>query len=478
MPMVIDDLINSIEVELEQATKQRDKASAEVKYILEGAKKEARGALTVEEDERVNQLFETRDRLKGEIKGIENKLEQARRAKADELETEREYQQRKDTGVRAPAYDRVARVGSEERTYHEGRDRKGVGFMWDVVRGTYCGDLEAQHRLSRHMQEERVERGQYLTRAVGTGAFTGLTVPQYLTDMYAPAIAAGRPFANICNPHDLPPDGMTVNISRITTASSVALQATQNTGVTEQNMGDTLLTINVQTAAGQQTLSRQAIDRGTGIEEVTVTDLFKRYATNLDSTLLNQATTGLSAVAGTTAAVTATTFSGAGGFYPQILAAASASETALLAQATPNYIVMHNRRWYWLSNILTSTWPAINQPSIPDARTSGVNNGGGYAQGVRGVLPNGMLVVVDNNVTTTASTASNQDEAYVVASEECHLWEDPAAPVFIRAEQAQAANLGVLLVVYGYFAYTFARYTNGMQKLSGAGMVAPTFTGS
>lgn len=478
MPMVIDDLINSIEVELEQAVKQRDKASAEVKYILENARKESRGALTTDEDERVKGLFDTRDRLKGEIKGIENKLEQARRAKKDELETEQEYQQRKETGVRAPAYDRVARVGSEERTYHEGRDRKGIDFMWDVVRGTSCGDLEAQHRLSRHMQEERVERGQYLTRAVGTGAFTGLTVPQYLTDMYAPAIAAGRPFANICNPHDLPADGMTVNISRITTASSVALQATQNTGVSETNLADTLLTINVQTASGQQTLSRQAIDRGTGIEEVAVADLFKRYATNLDSTLLNQATTGLSAVAGTTAAVTATTFSGAGGFYPNILAAASASETALLAQATPNYIIMHNRRWYWLSNILTSTWPAINQPSIPDSRNAGTNNGAGYAMGVRGVLPNGMLAVVDNNVTLAAGTATNQDEAYVVASEECHLWEDPKAPVYIRAEQPQAANLGVLLVVYGYFAYTFSRYTNGSQKLTGAGMVAPTFSGS
>jgi hypothetical protein len=32
--------------------------------------------------------------------------------------------------------------------------------------------------------------------------------------------------------------------------------------------------------------------------------------------------------------------------------------------------------------------------------------------------------------------------------------------VFIRAEQPAAASLGVLLVVYGYFAYTFARYAN------------------
>ncbi|MFI0424218.1 hypothetical protein [Spongiactinospora sp. 9N601] len=83
-----------------------------------------------------------------------------------------------------------------------------------------------------------------------------------------------------------------MNLSRITTSSSTALQASQNTAVSEQNMDDTLLTIDVQTNAGQQTLSRQSIERGTGIEPVVLDDLFRRYATTLDSTLINQATTG------------------------------------------------------------------------------------------------------------------------------------------------------------------------------------------
>jgi hypothetical protein len=72
-------------------------------------------------------------------------------------------------------------------------------------------------------------------------------------------------------------------------------------------------------------------------------------------------------------------------------------------------------------------------------------------------------VVVDNNLSTTVG-AGTEDEIFVTASSECHLWEDPAAPVFIRAEQPAAANLGVLLVVYGYFAYTFARYANSVQR--------------
>lgn len=78
-----------------------------------------------------------------------------------------------------------------------------------------------------------------------------------------------------------------------------------------------------------------------------------------------------------------------------------------------------------------------------------------------------MRVTVDANVPTTVST--NQDEIYVVAADECHLWEDPDAPVFIRAEQAAAATLGVLLVIYGYFAYSFRRYTNGVGRIVGTG---------
>jgi len=66
-------------------------------------------------------------------------------------------------------------------------------------------------------------------------------------------------------------------------------------------------------------------------------------------------------------------------------------------------------------------------------------------------------------------------EIYTVAKDECHLWEDPSAPMFIRAEQPAAATLGVLLVVYSYFSYTMARYTNAVGKITGSGLIAPTF---
>jgi hypothetical protein len=477
----MEELILSIEVERDQALKRRDRAIAEVKTILGTARNDGRANLTEEEDADVKSAFQKRDIAARELSGIESKLANARKAKELEDDVEVSLQERSaNPGVAKPAYDRVARVGAEERTYNRGNDRKGSQFVRDITQQFLYRNMEAEQRLLRHMQEERVERSQYLTRAAGTGAFAGLTVPQYLTDMYAPAVAALRPFADACNHHDLPSDGMTVNISRITTATSAALQASENTAVSETNIDDTLLTENVQTAAGQQTLSRQAIDRGTGVEEIVMDDLFRRYATALDSTLINTATTGLAAVS---ASQTYTTPVTAPGTYSQIIGAAATVETTLLGWAQPDLVVMHPRRWYKLLSAVGPNWPMIygTNPADP-VQASGMNSGLGYAKGIRGTLANGMRVCVDANVSTvclaTALTGGTQDQIYVVPSQECHLWEDPQAPVFIRAEQPAAASLGVLLVLYGYFAYTFRRFTNATVNINGAALVPPAFDGT
>jgi HK97 family phage major capsid protein len=473
MPGTIDDLIASIEVELEAAHKRQKKCGAEIQLILDKAQQDGRSNLSTEEDQRVAELFAARDQAKNDIAGIENKLANANKIKAEEMEREAKQKESRATETRKPSYDQVVRVGQEERTYRKDQDPYGKNFLMDVSRQFLFQDVEASHRLSQHMREERVERAEYLQRAVGTGAFAGLTVPQYLTELYAPATAALRPFADVCNRHPLPESGMSVNISRITTASSAALQASENTAVSETNMDDTLLTVPVQTAAGQQTVSRQAIDRGTGIEDVTMQDLFNRVATTIDSTLLNQATNGLTNVA-TAVAYTDATPTGAE-LYPKILGATAGVEAALLAMGRPSHAVMHSRRWYWLSSQMQSVWPMINWTGVPVQAAGTANSSSMYASGPRGVLPCGLEVIVDNNIGTAYGAGTNEDEIYVVPASECHLWEDPNAPLFIRAEQPAAASLGVLLVAYSYFAYTFGRYANGMQKVGGTGLITPAF---
>ncbi|MGV9987735.1 hypothetical protein [Streptomyces olivaceus] len=424
-------------------------------------------------EDAVRDQVERRDAADAEVTRRQAALEELEKEQRREDEVTALAARTVPAATRAPAYDRVARVGAEERTYRPDTDRRGAMFQSDIIAralGTE-GDIEARERLDRHMQEERVERGNQL-RAAGTGAFAGLVVPQYLTDLYAPAAQANRPFADAIRHHDLPSQGMQVNISRVTTGSSVDNQSAENAAVAEQDMDDTNLAIPVQTAAGQQTLSRQAIERGAGVESVVLDDLFRRYNTNLDGKLLNQATTGLSAVA--TAVTYTDTDPSAVELYPKLIEGLAGVEAALLDMASgENIAVMHSRRWYWLQNAMASTWPLITQPGVV-AQTLGANYAQAYGRGVRGMLPNGTPVIVDNNVATNLGTGTNEDEVYLVDRQECHLWEDPDAPMYIRAEQPKAASLGVLLVVYGYYAYTHARYPQA-RKISGTGLVTPTF---
>jgi hypothetical protein len=481
----IRELIAGIEVELEASVKREQKARKEIEITLATAQQEGRASLTEDEDKRCEELFGAIDLAKTQQEGIKTKLARARKVDAEETESEARMNESRPVVKRdKPAYDEVMRVGREERTYTAQSDPGGNTFLRDVCRQFLYRDVQSEARLARHMQEERVERaGQYMERAAGdlitgtSGAgLGGLVVPQYLTDMYAPAVAAMRPFADICVPHALPPEGMSVVVPAITTATAVGNQTTQllGTGIGATSLVETDVSISVLTAAGYQNVSRQAIDRGHGISDIVLGDLFNRYATNLDSTLINGATTGLAAKAASTLGAYADTQPTGAKLYPKVLAAASGVEAQCLNMATPTHAVMHSRRWYWLAKEMTSSWPLINSSGIPTQAGGTMDGTSYYNSGVRGVLPNGMYVVVDNNCSTTVT--ANQDEIYVVPRTECHLWEAPGSPAFIRAEQTNATTLGVLLVVYGYYAYTFDRYGAGsMQKVAGTGLTTPSF---
>lgn len=381
------------------------------------------------------------------------------------------------TNVRMPAYDEVARVGAEKRMYSPDNDPKGVKFLRDIVGAEIRNDRGAQQRLDRHMDEERVERGEYLAaleeRAAGTSNFAGLVVPQYLTDMVAPFAKAGRKLADAMRHHDLPEVGMTVNISRITTQTTTGVVAEGNT-VSETDIDDTLLSPAVQTNAGSATINYQAIMRGVGIDDTVMEDLAGSYGVTLDSTLLNQATNGLTNVATSIAYTDASPT--AAELYPKLLAAVAGVEGSLL-NVDPNatVLVMHSRRWHWLNSQLSSTFPLISQPNVGPLNVAGANNGEGYAAAIRGVLPNGTPVVVDNNIATNLGAGTNEDEIYAVSLQEAHLWEDPNAPFFISTDKGpNMKKLGVDIVLYGFFAYTFARYSH-VQKINGTGLVTPAF---
>jgi len=369
--------------------------------------------------------------------------------------------------------------GSEELTYRRDQDPRGGNFSRDVLFAAR-GDGGAAARLARHADEMRGEFGLdgprdqagSQQRAVGVANVAGYVIPQYLTDEYAPVARSGRPLADAMRPETLPETGMVAYISRGTTGTSVTDQAAEATVASETDWDDTLDTLNVRTYSGAQTISYQAEQRGIQVVDTILSDLFRAASSNLDSQLVNLATIGLDAVA---TAVTYTdgtpTFAE---LYPKFGEALSGIETALLDQAsTEQFFVMHPRRWWWLNAATTAVWPALSQPGFPD-HNLGVNYAERYGAGFRGLLPNGAPAVVTSNVPTNKGAGTNEDRIYGVDRQHAILLEEASGARYIRADARLAKNLQFDLVVYGFYAHTFARIPHA-RGIQGTGLITPTF---
>lgn len=444
----------------DKVVERRDAVKAEMDAVLEAVAEENRTDLTVEETEKVDALVEEARSLDTKIEKLKTQADAD--AKASEIRA----------SVAAVATPRVggATVTRESRTYSE---RSDSSFFKDAYNAQFKSDFTAQDRLARHMREEEIER-----RDVGTAQFEGLVIPQYLIDLAAPLARAGRPFADFAtNKMTLPPSGMTLNISRMTTGSSTAVQVTQNDAVSETDVDDTLLTVNVRTIAGQQDLSRQAIERGTGIDVFVAADLIKSWHTTLDSQILNGAGTagtikGLRASGGNAITFTSTAPT-VGLLYPKLADAIQQIQTNSFTN--PTHFIMHPRRLAFLLAAVDST----NRPLVVPAANGPMNasgvGAGASVYGNSGYQMMGLPIITDANVGTTYGTTTNQDEIYVVNAGESHLWEQPGSPFTLRYDATGAGSLTIKTVVYGYAAFTAERYPLAASIISGSGLSAPTF---
>jgi HK97 family phage major capsid protein len=480
-------LIDIVRAELRALLDQRTAAQAKLDTIVATAETEGRNlsddetsAFTTARDE-LRAIDEKRPAIEVRLAELEADAEarEAAEALAAKIPTT------PDVSVRGGGQIGGGVVRAEARTYAKEIDRRagvadGVLFLRDVAAAHNVGVFVpgAQERIARHMQEERVERADYLggieQRDIGTSQFAGLTVPQYLTDLVAPTVRKRRPFADVCRKHPLPAQGMTVNISRITTASAAAIQATQAAAVQETDMDDTLLTIDVRTIAGQQDVSRQALERGTGIDSVVVEDLIGAYHEELDRGIINDDGTsgthlGIKNVSGNVGVTYTDASPTAAELFPKL-----ADLVQQIQAATNNglsHFLFHPRRWWWFASQLSSTFPLL---TVGNAGVQQVGNVGdtSYDNGMANLLSG--KVVLDRNI-STALGGGTEDAIYGVDADECHLWEDSNAPLLIRAEQTGAGNLLVKFVVYGYSAFTAGRYPLATGDITGTGLAAPTF---
>ena len=443
---------------VDKVIERRDAVKAEMDAVLEAVAAENRTDLTAEETEKV-------DALVTESRSLDAKIEKlTAQAVADAKAAEAR-------SVVAEALPKASTsIVREERTY---RPDNGTSFVRDAFNAQVRGDYSASERLARHMKEESVER-----RDVDTSNFAGLVIPAYLVDLAAPLARAGRPTADFAtNKMTLPAAGMSLEISRMTTGTSTAIQETQNTAVSETDADDTLLSVPVRTIAGQQDLSRQAIERGTGIDTFVVADLIRSWHTTLDAQVLNGSGSngqfkGIRNAGGN--AITFTTTSPTVALlYPKLADALAQVQTNVFT--TPTHWLMHPRRLAFLLAALDSQNRPLVVPAA-GAPTNAVSTGAGVAQYANsGYQLLGLPIVTDANIGTTYGAATNQDEIYCVDSREMHLWEQPGSPFSLRFDATTPGSLTIKTVVYGFSAFTAERYAKAASIISGTGLTSPSF---
>ena len=447
---------------LDKVIERRDAVKVEMDTILEAVAAENRTDLTNDESAKVDALVE-------ESRSLDSKIEKlTAQAAADAKASEAR------SAVAEVAMPKVggAKVTREARTYSP--ENADVSFVRDAFTAKFSNDYAAAERLARHSREEEIER-----RSVGTGNFAGLVIPQYLVDLAAPLARAGRPTADFAtNKMALPAAGMTLNISRMTTGTSTAIQAAENDAISNTNADDTLLTVNVRTIAGQQDISKQAIERGTGIDQFIIQDLVRGWHTTLDSQILNGDGTsgtilGIDQQPGKNNVTYNEASPTAENLYPKLADAYQQVQTNVYQN--PTHWIMHPRRLAFLLASVDQAGRPLVVPTLGGPMNAMATGSGQAFYGNSGYSLMGLPIVADANVRTNAGAGTDEDRIYCVNANELHLWEQAGSPFALNFDATGAGSLTIKSVVYGYSAFTAGRYPGAVSAIAGTGLVAPTF---
>lgn len=447
-----------------EADEARSDLDSKRAAIVQLADDEGRSDLNADEDSEFQELTASIRALDEEIK--------ARAERITELSDEDKRSNDAALAFRqAEMASTRVKVNSEARTYEQGNGRS---YLQDLAKSQISGDPEARARLDRHAAEVRIDpEYRDLNRTDTSG---GYFVPPIWLNEYVELARAGRPTANLVTNLPLPPGTDSINIPKVSTGTATAIQAADNSAVQETDLADTSVQANVKTIAGQQDLAIQLMEQSPfNFDQVVFADLAADYATKVNVQVLsgtnanNQVkgiltdTTGINTVTYTDTTATVAEL------YSKIADGIQKVHTNRFME--PQVIVMHPRRWAWITAAADTTGRPLVSPSGP-----GQNQVASFtavaSQRVVGELQ-GLPVVTDPSIPITNGAGTNEDVIIIMRASDCVLYESSLRTRVLP--DVGSGTLTVRLQVYGYIAFTAERQAKGISVLSGTGLTAPTF---
>jgi HK97 family phage major capsid protein len=264
-----------------------------------------------------------------------------------------------------------------------------------------------------------------------------------------------------------------VNIPKVATGTTTAIQSTQNTALSQTDLTTNALSSSIVTIGGKQVVSQQLLDQGgLPVDEVVLSDLAADLTKQVDQQSLSGTGSSGQIKGVLNAGGTAITYTDAAPtqakVFNQIIKAKNAVEVGRYLPATA--ILMHPTRWDWFLEWVDGQQRPMVVPDGPSFNGAGTMTGQA-AQGSAGTLA-GLPVFLDAQMPVNQGAGTNQDSIVVARWEELMLWE--STPVFEAFQQPYADSMGVLFRAYGYFAAIPNRYTAAVSVIGGTGLVLPS----
>ena len=359
--------------------------------------------------------------------------------------------------------------------------KNGNSYFRDLARAATEGNeaRDATDRLVRSARATRAQEQRALGNTNATGGSGGeFSPPAYLVQDWIALLRPGRITADLFHKEDMPPGRSSISIPKVMTGNSVALQTTQNTLLAQTDMTTASVTTGFATIGGKAVWSQQLMDQSEiPFDSIISTDLAAAYNQTFAAQIFVGAGTGTgtgavvnglsAATAGVQGTVTGTT---AAAFY--------SAANGLLAQfasvrfAMPTAWVFHPRRWFWLlaqtdasgRPLVVPTTVAFNPMATNDVNVVAGQAGGNFL---------GLPVYLDPSVPTNGGAGLNQDSVYLCKFDDLWLFESTPQAEAFRSPYSE--SLGVLYRLYNYVGTILNRQTASIGRLTGAGLVAPTF---
>ncbi|MFI5783504.1 phage major capsid protein [Nocardia sp. NPDC051570] len=447
----------------EQRAGQREQLLAERNAILSTVADEVREDLTEDEDRTFRELTDQLKTTDDDLCTIDERIAEI----TDEIERTRRVEEGTRALRRAQAH---VQVGGEPATYTRGG---GHSYIQDLIRFSFRMDADgaAETRLRRHGDEvARNTEYRDLDRTDGHGGF--FVPPVWLMNQFLDLARAGRAVANLAMSDVLPPGTDSLNIPKVASGTSTDIQAGDNTQVSDTDLADTYVSAPVRTIAGQQDIAVQLLDQSPiTFDQIIFSDLIADYATKLDmQTIGGSGTAGqVLGIRHTQGIQTITATPTVQGVYGAIADAIQRIHTTRFQP--PTVIAMHPRRWAWFLSRLDEHM----RPLVAPAQNSPANAlgtlGAVAAEQVVGSL-HGLPVVTDPNLPTNLGAKTDEDAILVMRASDLRLYESGIRTRVFPSPRS--ATLTTRLQVYGYIAFTAARYPQSIVEIGG--LTTPDFT--